>query len=150
MASTVKHYPMFYRGVKQVYPNVPLGSPIYAKSIAVDNLLFVSGMTAQDPETGMVMVHDIASQMNVALNKVKAALEEAGSGMANVIKTLILLRNPADYTMMRKTEVEFYQKHAPLLLEQPPVSTLIHVPQIGSGHEYLVEVEVVAVLSRKR
>jgi hypothetical protein len=51
---------------------------------------------------------------------------------------------------MRRTEVEFYQKHAPLLLEQPPVSTLIHVQQIGPGQEYLVEVEVVAVLSRAK
>jgi 2-iminobutanoate/2-iminopropanoate deaminase len=150
MAAKVKHYPMYYRGVKQVYPNVSPGSPIYAKEIAVGNLIFVSGMTAQDTETGAVMVHDIASQMNVALTKVKMALEEAGSCMDNVIKTLILLKNPNDYTVMRRTEVEFYQKHAPLLLEQPPVSTLIHVPQIGSGPEYLVEVEVVAVLSRAK
>jgi 2-iminobutanoate/2-iminopropanoate deaminase len=150
MASEVKHYPMYYHGVKQVCSNVPPGSPIYAKEIAVGNLIFVSGMTAQDTETGVVMVHDIASQMNVALTKVKMALEEAGSCMDNVIKTLILLKNPTDYTVMRRSEVEFYQKYAPLLLEEPPVSTLIHVPQIGSGPEYLVEIEVVAVVSRKK
>jgi 2-iminobutanoate/2-iminopropanoate deaminase len=144
----VTHYPMYYGGVKQVYPDVPPGSPIYAKEIVVGDLIFVSGMTAQDTETGKVIVHDIASQMNVALTKIKMALEEAGSCMNNVIKTLILLKNPDDYTIMRRTEVEFYQKYAPLLLEQPPVSSLIHVHQIGSGFEYLVEVEVVAVMSR--
>jgi len=149
MAAEIKHYPMYYGGVKQVYPNVPAGSPIYAKEIAVDNLIFVSGMTAQDTETGKVMVDDIAGQMNVALTKVKQALEEAGSSMNNIVKNLILLSKPDNYITMRRTEVEFYRKHAPLLLEQPPVSTLIHVPQIGPGPEYLVEVEVVAVKSRE-
>jgi 2-iminobutanoate/2-iminopropanoate deaminase len=149
MASEVKHYPMYYGGVKQVYPNVPLGSAMYARCISTGGLIFCSGMTAQDVGAGVVLVHDIASQMNVALTKVKMALEEAGSFMDNVIKTLILLKNPDDYTMMRRTEFEFYQRYAPLLLEQPPASTLIHTHQIGSGPEYLVEIEVVAVMSRK-
>ena len=150
MDSEVKYYPMYYDGVKQVYPNVPLGTAMYAKCIKVDGLIFCSGMTAQDAEAGVVLVHDIASQMNVALIKVKMALEEAGSSMNNIIKTLILLSHPDDYKIMRKTEFEFYQKHAPILMEQPPVSTLIHVPQIGSGPEYLVEIEVVAVVARKK
>jgi 2-iminobutanoate/2-iminopropanoate deaminase len=148
MGSKIKYYPMYYGGVKQVYPNVLPGSPMYAQCIAVDNLLFVSGMTAQDVETGKIMVHDIAGQMNVALSKVEKALKEAGSCMDNIIKTLILLSNPDDYTLMRKTEFGYYQKHAPLLVELPPVSTLFHAKQIGPGAEYLVEVEVVAVVKR--
>jgi 2-iminobutanoate/2-iminopropanoate deaminase len=150
MDSEVKYYPMYYGGVKQVYPNVPLGSAMYAKCIVVGGLIFCSGMTAQDADAGVVLAHDIASQMNVALTKVKMALEEAGSCMDNIIKTLILLRNPDDYKIMRRTEFEFYQKYAPLLMEQPPVSTLIHTHQIGSGPEYLVEIEVVAAVSRKK
>jgi enamine deaminase RidA (YjgF/YER057c/UK114 family) len=148
MESRVKYYPMYYGGVKQVYPNVLPGSPMYAQCIVVDNLLFVSGMTAQDVETGKIMVPDIAAQMNVALSKVEKALKEVGSSMDNVIKTLILLSNPDDYTLMRKTEFEYYQKHAPVLVEFPPVSTLCHAKKIGPGPEYLVEVEVVAVMKR--
>ncbi len=148
MESKIKYYPMYYNGIKQVYPNVPPGSPMYAQCIVAGNLVFVSGMTAQDVETGKILVHDIKSQMNVAMGKVEKALREAGSRMDNVIKTMILLSNPDDYTIMRKTEFEYYQKHAPLLVEQPPVSTLFHAKQIGPGPEYLVEVEVVAVMQR--
>jgi 2-iminobutanoate/2-iminopropanoate deaminase len=148
MEPKIKYYPMYYGGVKQVYPNVLPGSAMYAQCIVAGNLIFVSGMTAQDIETGKILEHDIKGQMNVALGKVEKALREAGSRMDNVIKTLILLTNPDDYTLMRKTEFEYYQKHAPILVEQPPVSTLIHAKQIGPGLEYLVEVEVVAVLQR--
>jgi len=145
----VKHYPMYYGGVKQVYPNVPPGSPIYAKSVVVGNLVFCSGMTAQDVETGEVLVHDIAGQMVVVLDKVKATLEEAGSCMNNIIKTLMLLKDLKDYEVMRKTELEYYQKHAPLLVEQPPASTFIQ-PASLARPEFLVEMDVIAVLSREK
>lgn len=147
MDGEVKHYPMYIGGVKQVYPNVPPGSPIYAKSVVACNLVFVSGMTGQDVETGQVSAHDIAGQMLVALDKVKAALEETGSNMNNIIKTLMLLKNLEDYSTMRKTELEYYQKHAPLLVEQPPASTFIQVASLAKP-EFLVEMEVIAVLSR--
>jgi 2-iminobutanoate/2-iminopropanoate deaminase len=143
----VKHYPMYYGGVKQVYPNVPLGSPIYAKTVVVGNLIFCSGMTAQDVETGKVLVHDMAGQMLVVLDKVKAALEEAGSSMNNIVKTLMLLKNLKDYQVMRKTELEYYQKHAPLLVEQPPASTFMQ-PASLARPEFLVEMDVIAVVSR--
>lgn len=147
MDGEVEHYPMYIGGVKQVYPNVPPGSPIYAKSVVAGNLVFVSGMTGQDVETGQVSAHDIAGQMLVALDKVKAALEETGSNMNNIIKTLMLLKNLEDYSTMRKTELEYYQKHAPLLVEQPPASTFIQVASLAKP-EFLVEMEVIAVLSR--
>jgi len=143
----VKHYPMYIGGVKQTYPNVPAGSPIYAKSVVAGNLVFVSGMTGQDVETGEVLVHDIAGQMLMALDKVKAALEEAGSNMNNIIKTLMLLRDLKDYEVMRKTELEYYQKHAPLLIEQPPASTFMQVASLAKP-EFLVEMDVIAVLTR--
>lgn len=147
MSGEVKNYPMYYAGVKQVYPNVPPGSPIYAKMVVVGNLVFCSGMTAQDVETGKVLAHDMAGQMLVVLDKVKAALEEAGSSMNNIVKTLMLLKNLKDYQVMRKTELEYYQKHAPLLVEQPPASTFMQ-PASLARPEFLVEMDVIAVVSR--
>ncbi len=147
MTEEIRHYPMYLHGVKQVYPNVPPGSPIYARSVVAGNLVFVSGMTGQDTETGEITAHDIAGQMLVALDKIRAALEEAGSSMNNIIKTLMLLKNLGDYPVMRKTELEYYQKYAPFLVEQPPASTFIQVASLARP-EYLIEMEVTAVLSR--
>ncbi len=147
MDGGVKHYPIYYGGVKQVYPNVPPGSPIYARSVVAGNLVFCSGVTARDVATGKILVHDIRGQMLVVLDKLKAVLEETGSCMNNIIKTLMLLKDLKDYRIMRKTELEYYQKHAPLLVEQPPASTFIQVASLAKP-EFLVEMEVIAVLSR--
>ena len=145
----IKHYPMYYGGVKQVYPDVSPGSPIYAKSVVVDNLVFLSGMTGQDTETGKVTSNVLEEQMVVALDKIRVAMEEAGSSMNNIIKTIMLLKDVKDYPRMRKTELEYYQKHAPLLVEDPPASTFIQ-PAAMTNPEYLVEIDAIGVISRDK
>ena len=82
------------------------------------------------------------------LDKVRAAMEEVGSSMNNVVKTLMLLRNLDDYPLMRRTELEYYQKHAPLLVDEPPVSTFMQVASLAKP-EFLVEVDVIGVLKRE-
>ena len=149
MTETIRHFPMYIGGVKQVFPNVPAGSPIYARSVVAGNLIFVSGMTAQDVETGTVLVNGIVEQMTVCLDKVKAALEEAGSNMNNIIKTYMFLKHLENYREMRKTELEYYQEHAPLLIEQPPASTFLQ-PASLARPEFLVEIDVTAVVSREK
>jgi len=46
-------------------------------------------------------------------------------------------------------ELEYYRKHAPLLLEQPPASTCI-APASLAMPEFLIEIEVYAVISREK
>ena len=148
MGENVKHYPFYIGGVKQTYPNVHPGTPKYASAVVVGNLVFLSGMTAQDTKTGACLTDRITDQMIVCLDKVKAALEEVGSSMENIVKTLILLKDVKDYQMMRKTELEYYQKHAPRLVEEPPASTFLQ-PASLARPEFLVEIDVTAVLKRE-
>jgi enamine deaminase RidA (YjgF/YER057c/UK114 family) len=147
MGDKVKYYPFYIGGVKQVYPNVHPGTPKYASAVVVGNLVFLSGMTAQDTKTGACLTGTISEQMGVCLDKVKAALEEVGSRMENIVKTLILLKDVKDYQIMRKTELEYYQKHAPRLVEEPPASTFMQ-PASLARPEFLVEIDVIAVLKR--
>ena len=148
MSQRVKYYPFYIAGVKQVYPNVHPGTPKYASAVVVDNLVFLSGMTAQDTKTGACLTDTIADQMIVCLDKVKTALEEVGSSMENIIKTLILLKDVKDYQIMRKTELEYYQNHAPRLVDEPPASTFMQ-PAALARPEFLVELDVIAVVSRE-
>ena len=92
-------------------------------------------------------VKNFEEQMVSALDKVRAAMEEVGSSMNNVVKTLMLLRNLDDYPRMRKTELEYYQKHAPFLVDNPPASTFMQVASLAKP-EFLVEIDVIGVLSR--
>jgi 2-iminobutanoate/2-iminopropanoate deaminase len=145
----LKHYSMYRKGVKMVYPNIPPGGPIYSKSVVVGNLVFVSGCEALNPATGNIETNVFEEQMTIALDKVREAMEEAGSSMENVIKTLMLLTNLEDYPRMRKMELEYYQKHAPFLAENPPASTFIQIPALGRP-ELLIEIEVIGVISRDK
>ena len=63
MSDEVKHYPFYIGGVKQTYPNVHPGTPKYASAVVVGNLVFLSGMTAQETKTGACLTDTVATQM---------------------------------------------------------------------------------------
>jgi 2-iminobutanoate/2-iminopropanoate deaminase len=141
------YYPEFWVGKKLAYPHVPKEFPKFARMITVGNLIFVSGSTGQDTLTGKPTADNFEDQMIMALDKVKMAMEEAGSSMNNIVKTVMLLKNLKDYPRMRRTEVEYYQKHAPYLVENPPASTFI-APASLAKPEFLIEIDVMGVMSR--
>ena len=143
----VKYYPEYWDGKKLAYPHVPKESPKFARSMVVGNLIFVSGCTGQDTITGKPTSEKFEDQMIMALDKVKMAMEEAGSSMDNVVKTVMLVKELDDYPKMRKTEVEYYLKHAPYLVNYPPASTFI-VPTSLAKPEFLIEVDVIGVINR--
>jgi len=137
MSSEVKHYPLISGGLKQRY----------ASAVVVDNLVFVSGMTAQDPATGTCQTKGIRDQLNVCLTRARNALEEVGSSRENIVKTLILVKDMKDFPELRATELEFYKKHALRLVEEPPACTAMQIVSLAKS-EFLVEYEAVAVLKR--
>ena len=143
----MKKYPNVIRGVEQKYPNVPPGTPIYAKSVVVDNLIFVSGMTAQSFEEGNCLTYTAHDQTIVCLEKLKQTLEEAGSCLENLVRTLILFVDMKDYPVVRAAELEFYKEHAPSLLDAPPGSTVLQAAALARP-EFLVEIEAIAVVKQ--
>ena len=147
MSEKVKYYPAHWGGKKLSYPNVAPESPKFANAVVAGNLIFVSGCQGQNDETVRVETDVFEEQMIVALDKVRRVMEEAGSSMDNVIKTMMLLKDVKDYPKMRKTELEYYQKYAPRLVEDPPASTFMEVGL--AKPEFLVEIDVVGVVSRE-
>jgi len=130
-----KTYPLYYAGEKQQF----------ARSVVVGDLVFLSGMSGRTMETGDVSSHDVREQMLVAWDKVRAALEEAGSSLEHIIKTTIYLKDVKDYGLMRQTEREYWAAHAPGLLEEPPASTFV-MPASLARDNMLVEIDVIACL----
>jgi 2-iminobutanoate/2-iminopropanoate deaminase len=146
MGENVIFYPAYWGGKKLVYPNFPPEAGKFSSAVVVGNLIFVSGCQGQNDESMRVETDVFEEQMIIALEKVRGCMERAGSSMNNVVKTLMLLKRLEDYPMMRKIELEYYQKYAPMLVEDPPASTFMVV---GLGKpEYLVEIDVVGVVSR--
>jgi 2-iminobutanoate/2-iminopropanoate deaminase len=130
-----KTYSLVYGGNKQRF----------ARSVVVGDIVFLSGMSGRTMETGEVSSKDVKDQMIVALDKVRGALEEAGTSMDNMVKTVIYLKHVEDYQVMRDTELEYYKKYAPGLVNEPPASTFIQ-PLSLSKPSMLIEIDVVAIM----
>ena len=143
----MKKYPCIIRGVEQKVPNVVPGTPIYASAVVVDNLIFVSGMTAQTFEDGNCLTYTAYDQTIVCLTKLKKTLEDAGSCLENLVRTLVLFKDMKDYPVVRAAELEFYKEHAPSLLEAPPGSTVLQAAALARP-EFLVEIEAIAVVKQ--
>ena len=146
MSDEVKYYPFKIGGVEQIHPNVHPGTPKYAAGIVVGNIAFLSGMTPQSTEDGSCLTVGVEAQVFACLDKVRAVLQEMGSAMDNIVKTVIYLKRLEDYAVMRATEEEYYQKHAPGLAAEPPASTFMQ-PLSLARPNMLVEIDVVACLN---
>ncbi len=116
----------------------------FARSVVVGDMVFLSGASGRTMETGEVSSDDAGEQTIVALDKVKSALEEAGSSLENIVKVVILFKDMNDYELVKKTEFEYYSEHAPSLAEEPPASTVFQVVSLSKVN-MLVEFDIVAV-----
>ena len=88
MESEIKKYGCFVKGVEQKYPNVAPGTPIYANAVVVDNIVYVSGMTAQKFEDGSCTTNTMQDQMWVALSKMKQVLGRRAAAWRTCSKRL--------------------------------------------------------------
>lgn len=130
-----KTYPLIYAGKKQRF----------ARSVVVGNLVFLSGSSGRTIETGEVSSDSVKEQMIVALDKIRGALEEVGSSMDNIVKTVFYLKRLEDYQIIRDTELEYYQKYTPRLAEEPPASTFIQPVSLAKPN-MLIEIDVIAAM----
>lgn len=135
----VKTYPMYYGKVRQPY----------SKSVVVGNLIFLSGMTGANSDTGEIDSNEVEDQVVTALDKVRMALEEAGSSMNMIVKITRYIKDVDDYPNMQKAELEYFQKHAPLLLEEPPACTLVQ-PRCMDAPKFLAGVDVIGVITKDK
>jgi 2-iminobutanoate/2-iminopropanoate deaminase len=129
-----KTYLLEYDGVKQKF----------ARSVVVGDLVFLSGSSGRTLETGEVPSDDVRDQTIVAYDKIKGALEQAGSSLENIVKVVIYFKDMKDYETVKQTEYEYYVEHAPTLAEEPPASTVFQVVSLSKPN-MLIEFDIVAV-----
>ena len=123
--------------MKQVIstPKAPAAIGPYSQAIRVGNLVYTSGQIPIDPSTGSFVEGGIKEQTRQSLANVKAVLEEAGTSMANVIKTTVFMADMADFADMNAIYAEFFTKPF-------PARSAVAVKTLPKGA--LVEIEVIA------
>ena len=111
----------------------------YSRAVRVGNIIEVAGTTAVDAEGQVVGVGDIGEQTDYIFNKIRNALNDAGSKMSDVIRTRMYLTDINDWETVARV-------HGDIFSDIKPVSTLVEVGGL-IDEELLIEIEVSAVVS---
>ncbi|MBX4267429.1 RidA family protein [Clostridium estertheticum] len=116
--------------------NAPAALGPYSQAVKVGNVLYTSGQLAINPVNGEFINDDIKKATAQSLDNVKAILEEAGSSLDKVVKTLVFLKDMDDFAQMN----EIYSKY---FTTNPPARSCIQAGKLPK--DALVEIEVIAI-----
>ena len=123
---------------------VPSSSPFapimgFSRAVRVGNFVSVGGTAPIDADGKTVGVGDPATQTRQCIETIKAALEEAGASLEDVVRTRMLLTRIDDWKEIAKVRGEYFK-------DILPVDTVMEVSGF-INREWLVEIEVDAVIS---
>jgi len=112
------------------------GAP-YNQAIRVGDLVFVAGQLGVAPGGSGMVGDGITEQTEQVMQNLTAILEEAGSGLASLVKTTVFLTDLGDFAAMN----EVYARHVG---DRPPARSTVQVAALPSGAR--VEIEAIAHL----
>jgi 2-iminobutanoate/2-iminopropanoate deaminase len=116
---------------------VPKAIGPYSIAITTGDLVFTSGQLGLDPSTGRLVPGGIEAETRQALTNLSHVLAEAGSGLEQVVKTIVFLKDMADFPKMNAVYAEFFT-------EDPPARSTIQAAALPK--DGIVEIEAIAIL----
>ena len=108
----------------------------YSQAVKVGNILYTSGQLAINAATGEFINDDIKKATAQSLDNVKAILEEAGTSLDKVVKTLVFLKDMNDFADMNEVYSQYFSTN-------PPARSCVQVAKLPK--DALVEIEVIAI-----
>lgn len=109
----------------------------YSQGVKVGNLLYTSGQLPINSETGEFINNDIQKATAQSLENVKAILEEAGTSLDKVVKTLVFLKDMNDFAPMNEVYAKYFSTN-------PPARSCVQAGKLPK--DALVEIEVIAIV----
>jgi enamine deaminase RidA (YjgF/YER057c/UK114 family) len=119
------------------------GSPFeprigFSRAVRCGSQVWVSGTAPIGPDGKAAAPGDPAGQTRRCLEIIRAALEQAGAALTDVVRTRIYLLRVEDWEAVGAVHGEFFK-------EVRPASTMLQVRQLLDP-QWLVEIEVEAVV----
>ena len=121
-------------------PKAPAAIGPYSQAIRIGDFIYTSGQVALDPATGQIVPGAIAEQTTQVLENLKAVLEAAGATLANVVKTVVFLKDMNDFAAMNA----IYGKYLAPEGTVAPARSTVEVARLPK--DALVEIEVIVRL----
>lgn len=110
----------------------------YARAAVVDGWVFVSGTTGFDPET-KTFPADVETQCENCFRNIERALQQAGAGLADMVRVLIFLAREEDFVKV----TPIIRKHC---YAARPANTTVFARMVLP--QMLVEIEATARIRR--
>jgi 2-iminobutanoate/2-iminopropanoate deaminase len=115
---------------------------VLSKATILGDLVFFSGIGPHDPKTGKQVEGGIREQTKAVMELMKAALEEAGSSLDDVLKCTVFLTDMNHYGAMNEVYGSFFKV--------APARTCVQVSKLPRPDENcMVEIDAVACRSKK-
>ncbi|PRY26436.1 enamine deaminase RidA (YjgF/YER057c/UK114 family) [Aliiruegeria haliotis] len=111
----------------------------FSRAVRVGPFISVGGTAPVGPDGKTVGVGDVAAQTRQCIEVIKAALEQAGSGLHDVVRTRVILTDINDWKAAIDVRKEYFR-------DVRPVDTIMAVDRFVNP-EWLVELEADAIVS---
>ena len=108
----------------------------YSVAIRAGMFVFSSGQLGLVPHSGNLVPGGIEAETRQALTNIRNVLEDSGSGLDAVVKTIVFLKDMADFPKMNAVYAEFFP-------ENPPARSTVEVAALPKDGR--VEIEAVAL-----
>jgi enamine deaminase RidA (YjgF/YER057c/UK114 family) len=124
--------------------NIASGAPwenavAYSRAVRIGNVIEVSGTTAVDDDGNVVGLGDLYAQTRFVLQKIANALNEAGAGVEDVVRTRIYFTDISQWEEAARAHREVFERVRPAATGVQ-VARLIH-------DDLLVEIEATAIIA---
>ncbi|MFT5728922.1 MAG: 2-iminobutanoate/2-iminopropanoate deaminase [Desulforhopalus sp.] len=93
--------------------NAPGAIGPYSQGMRTGDLLFTSGQLPIDPTTGKMVEGSVADRAHQAIKNLRAVIEAAGGGLADVVKTTVFLSDIGDFQEVNTVYAEYFEAPFP-------------------------------------
>lgn len=111
----------------------------YSRVVRVGPLVYVAGTTAWDDKGSLVGAGDPHAQAVQVIRNIERALESAGAGLKDVVRTRTFVTNIDDWKEVGRAHAEFFR-------DVRPVATMVEVKRLLDPR-MLIEMEADAVIA---
>ena len=110
----------------------------YSQAVRVGDLLYTAGQPGIDPKTGAVAGPDFESQARQAFENLRAVLEDAGSGLEQVVRVTCYMADAGAFATLNTLFGEYFPT-------APPVRS---APLVALPKGLLFSIDAIAVSGR--